>query len=100
MVSQHSKNIYETASLNKSIRGASNLSLQQKKQVTKVLKKVSFFSLKAESQVADNKSSMCDSEEDGEKEDLYHIDEMNKSIRKNSKNKLKRNIKSFNFTPE
>jgi len=44
---------------------------------------------------------MCDSETyDGNNEDHYHIEEMNKQIETPKGGKMKRNHKSFNFTNE
>jgi len=70
-----------------------------------VLKQVSFFSIKNESAHKNNaKNSMCDSSDDCEMDqDHYHIDAMNKSILKQKgtpSTRMKRNVKSFNFTPE
>ena len=98
MMSKYSKNMYETASLKKSIDSAKHLSEHQKKHISKVLKKVAFFSLKDDSVAGGkNGNSMCDSDDVLQDDDHLHINAMNKSIQKKA-GKLKRNIKSFNFT--
>lgn len=94
MVSFHSKlskSPMDVASLHKSIR-SSKMSMKDKQQIQKVLKKVNFFCLRPENVVEKE-----DIDSQGMEEDMdYDLDDMNRSIQK-SVGGLKRNPKSFNY---
>lgn len=91
--SRYSKNCFETASVKKSIV-SSKMSCKDKKQFGKALKKVQFFSLKADSIVEGN-----DLDSDGMQEaEDFDLRAMNKSIQRVGLGGMKRNPKSFNFT--
>ena len=92
--SRYSKNCFETASLKQSIK-SSKMTNKDKKQITKAIKKVNFFSLKQES-VVDKEDLDSQGMEEAEG---YNLEAMNKSIQKQKLGGgMKRNAKSFNFT--
>lgn len=97
MVSFHSrlsKNPLEVASLQKSVI-SSRLSIKDKQQIQKVIKKVNFFALRPENVVEKE-----DIDSQGMEEDMdYNLEDMNKSIQKKIGG-LKRNPKSFNFNAQ
>ena len=69
------------------------MSMKDKQQIQKVLKKVNFFSLRPENVVEKD-----DIDSQGMEEDMdYDLDDMNRSIQKSSVGGLKRNPKSFNY---